>query len=160
MPASGGITNARSLAKVLSIEENSFEFSAKIAAVMAKGGKLQQIKFLSENSFHEAHQPFPTSWDHVLHRNVTYTHGGWGLFNHSGIPYVGWGGSGECSSQLHDSVQIPKLYFCLGGSIIQWSVEKNIGIGYVPNGMLSLLSVSDFRSQEILEEIAKVVSES
>jgi hypothetical protein len=94
------------------------------------------VKFLSPEILLESSIPYPESYDHVLHRNMTITRGGWGLYPVKSLNMVGWCG--------------------YGGSLMQWDSSSRIAIGYVPNGMLSM--VADQRARKLLSEVSKIIN--
>ncbi|KAI8807884.1 beta-lactamase/transpeptidase-like protein [Cladochytrium replicatum] len=84
-PSYGGITNAKSL--------------ARMAALMANEGSLDGVRLISRETVRKALVPNTPAVDAVVGRNITYSTGGWGVgAQFPGVDanweWVGWGGAG------------------------------------------------------------------
>jgi CubicO group peptidase (beta-lactamase class C family) len=122
-PSYGGITNAKSL--------------ARIAALMANLGELDNIRFISKEAILESLKPLPWMKDQVFSRNVTFSQGGLGIelqFPGSDLLWHGWGG--------------------VGGSMVFFNRETKISFAYVMNSM-TLAGIGDNRSFRIIEQLIK-----
>jgi CubicO group peptidase (beta-lactamase class C family) len=76
-PSYGGLSNARSL--------------AKIAAAMANMGNLGDVELMSRKTADVAFEPLDTQLDAVVRRNITFTRGGWGIdVRFPGTPEMDW----------------------------------------------------------------------
>ncbi|KAJ3417102.1 hypothetical protein HDV05_006961 [Chytridiales sp. JEL 0842] len=104
-PSYGGLSNARSL--------------AKLSAIMANYGHLDGVTIVSETTARRAFEPLDTQLDAVVRRNITFTRGGFGIDvsfpGTSEIDWIGWGG--------------------VGGSLVYWNPDYRLAFSYVPNTM-------------------------
>jgi hypothetical protein len=87
---------------------------AKVAATIAAGGiSPDGIRLLSDEGVAEAHGSPATM--RMLGMVFTFSNAGWCLWGKKRLGFVGWMG--------------------LGGSVVQWHREEQIGFGYALNSM-------------------------
>merc|ERR1712079_738560 len=114
IPSAGQLTNARSMAKV--------------NACMANGGKLGNVRIMSEKACADSMAFWISKFDPELNSSIPISQGGFGdwaraesssadpIATKANKGFVGWTG--------------------LGGSFSLWNPEKHVAVSYVMNGML------------------------
>jgi CubicO group peptidase (beta-lactamase class C family) len=116
MPAVNGFTNIKSL--------------SILAQLMANKGTVNGVRLISEETATKAMTLYETEFDTVLHKNITRTVGGFGVFSvHPNYKMMGWAG--------------------MGGSLIIWNPEHNISFTYVMNAMLPGLATTEGRALDL-----------
>lgn len=125
MPSAGAKCSARGL--------------AKLAAVMANGGRLGEQQLLSPAA-HAALHDDPIERD-MMSMNTTFSQGGLASFPD---PSSGYGSKLEAG--LADGRQGYYGWMGLGGSIFQWNPERKIGFAYVPTS-LNVLDIVNERGK-------------
>ncbi|TPX32746.1 hypothetical protein SmJEL517_g04210 [Synchytrium microbalum] len=133
-PSYGGITNAKSL--------------ARLAAVMANGGSFDGFTLIKNHSTMRSTEiPLPRLPDVVLHRNLTFATGGWALdVRFPEAEDIGWG---------KKLVLFPcHTWAGAGGSMIWWNQERRIAFSYVMNSA-EFGTTGDKRSHRLISELVK-----
>merc|ERR1712062_706314 len=114
---------------------------------MANGGKLGDVRIMSEKACADSMAFWITKFDPEINSSVPMSQGGfgdWGRAEGSMIPaiskaahngFIGWDG--------------------LGGSMMKWNPEKHIAFSYVPNGMLN----SPERGIKLMCAVASIISQ-
>ena len=125
MPSAGAKCSARGL--------------AKLAAVMANGGRLGEHQLLSPQA-HAALHDNPVKGD-MMNMNTTFSQGGLASFPDSSDGY-----SSALEAGLADGRQGYYGWMGLGGSIFQWNPEHKIGFAYVPTS-LNVLDIVNERGK-------------
>jgi len=121
---------------------------AKVAAMMALGGKWGNEEFLSNEAWRALHhEPMEAG---MGFGTTNFTQGGLGLF----------GNVTEASSRAHRALNAGREGFYgwmgLGGSIFQWHPDHQIGFGYVPTS-LNVLDFLNERGKGYQAEVLKCV---
>jgi CubicO group peptidase (beta-lactamase class C family) len=119
---------------------------AKIAAMLAAGGKWQGVEYLSDAAWQALHA-VPVE-AHMGIAATNFTQGGVALFA-APVQY---------SSKLDHALNTGREGFYgwmgLGGSIFQWHPQTNIGFGYVPTS-LNVLDLYNERGKTYQAEVLK-----
>lgn len=121
---------------------------AKIAAVMANGGSLDNYQIMSPEA-HEALHDKPIDRP-MLALDTGFTQGGLALFSKrdaSASPF---------SRGLNNGREGFYGWMGLGGSIFQWHPEKNIGFAYAPTS-LNFLDLANERGKAYQSEVLRCV---
>jgi len=136
IPSAGMFTNARSMAKV--------------NACMANGGKLGNVRIMSEKACADSMAFWISNLDKSLNFSVPICQGGFGDYGRveasSADPnrtsacngFVGWEG--------------------MGGSMSYWNPEKHVAVSYVMNGMLSRDNGA-YRTTNLICALASIISQ-
>ena len=127
-PSSNGITNARSMAKILN-------------EVIHQDKRPEQQKiFKKDATFNYLLNHSHPQYDIAIHTNVSYTTGGWGSFHSDYGPfegYYGWHG--------------------LGGALLITDPEKKIVIAYTTTRIGTRSPWDDYRTLKLLNVINKTI---
>ena len=119
---------------------------AKIAAMMAAGGKWAGVEYLNDKAWQAMHED-PAEAD-MGFMNTTFTQGGVALFTEPT----------RASSKIEKALNAGRDGFYgwmgLGGSLFQWHPQHKIGFGYIPTS----LNVLDFVNERGKTYQAEVVS--
>ena len=119
---------------------------AKIAAMMAAGGKWAGVEYLNDKAWQAMHED-PAEAD-MGFMNTTFTQGGVALFTEPT----------RASSKIEKALNAGREGFYgwmgLGGSLFQWHPQHKIGFGYIPTS----LNVLDFVNERGKTYQAEVVS--
>jgi len=121
---------------------------AKLAAMMAAGGKWAGAEYLSETAWKSLHDHPVTAAMGLS--NTTFTQGGVANFSKPSEP----------STQFERAFNTGREGFYgwmgLGGSIFQWHPEYNIGFGYVPTS-LNVLDIVNERGKAYQAEVLRCI---
>lgn len=121
---------------------------AKLAAMMAAGGKWAGTEYLSESAWKSMHDR-PVTVAMGL-SNTTFTQGGVANFSKPSEP----------STQFERAFNTGREGFYgwmgLGGSIFQWHPQYNIGFGYVPTS-LNVLDIVNERGKAYQAEVLRCI---
>jgi CubicO group peptidase (beta-lactamase class C family) len=121
---------------------------AKIAAMLAAGGKWAGAEYITDNAWQAMHAA-PVRADMGL-VPTTFTQGGVALFTET---------AANCS-RLEKGLNTGREgfygWFGLGGSIFQWHPQYRIGFGYVPTS-LNVLDLVNERGKAYQTEVLKCV---
>ena len=122
---------------------------AKIAAMMAGGGKWEGREYLTEAAWKAVHaEPLAGDMGFV---NTRFTQGGVALFTETGTD------SSRTEKALNDGREGFYGWLGLGGSIFQWHPESQIGFGYVPTS-LNVLDLVNERGKSYQAEVLRCVA--
>ena len=127
--STGGISNAKN--------------AAKIAAMMARGGQFENIDILSEKTMKEAISDVQIRMDSAGDSFTAMSKGGFAEFEKFEI-------LGEWKKGFFG-------WFGLGGSIIAFNPNEDIGFAFMPTG-LKMGAVGDERGYELIEEVLACIS--
>lgn len=123
---------------------------AKIAAMMAAGGKWAGTQFIADSGWRALHDA-PIRADMVI-MTTAFTQGGVALFSRPG-PDSNW---------FEKALNVGREGFYgwmgLGGSIFQWHPQFKIGFGYVPTS-LNVLDLVNERGKAYQAEVLRCVEE-
>jgi hypothetical protein len=122
---------------------------AKVASMMAAGGKLEGKEFFSQTAWQALHDKALTA---KLGGNVT-TH-----FTQGGLNYFSMVNSQNTASDraLNEGREGFYGWMGLGGSIFQWHPEKEIGFAFVPTSM-HVIDLFNERGKVYQEEIFRCI---
>lgn len=122
---------------------------AKIAAMMAAGGKWQGREYLSEEAWKAMHaDPVEKDMGFV---STSFTQGGVALFSTTGSK------RGKSEKALNDGREGFYGWMGLGGSLFQWHPEHEVGFGYVPTS-LNVLDLVNERGKSYQVEVMRCVA--
>ena len=121
---------------------------AKIAAMMAAGGKWEGRQYIDETGFKALHKdPLEADMGFVV---TSFTQGGVALFSPAS----------QKSSKVYSGLNTGREGFYgwmgLGGSLFQWHPEYNVGFGYVPTS-LNVLDFVNERGKSYQAEVLRCV---
>ena len=122
---------------------------AKVAAMMAAGGKSEGKQFFSETAWQALHDNTKTA---SLGGNVTthFTQGGLNYFTMTGTK------NSATDRALNKGREGFYGWMGLGGSIFQWHPEKQIGFAFVPNTM-HVIDLFNERGKVYQEEVLRCI---
>ncbi|CAA0079369.1 Uncharacterised protein [Halioglobus japonicus] len=121
---------------------------AKIAAMMAAGGKWEGREYLSDAAWKAMHaQPREADMGFVT---TSFTQGGVALFSTHGSK------RGVSEKALNDGREGFYGWMGLGGSLFQWHPELKIGFGYVPTS-LNVLDLVNERGKSYQVEVVRCI---
>lgn len=136
-PSANTHSNARSLAKV--------------AAMMAAGGKWDGLEYLSSEAWEALHaNPIEAKLGSLV--STSFTQGGVAKF------YELTADSDDTARAFHEGREGFYGWFGLGGSIMQWNPEHKIGFGYVPTS-LCVLDLLNERGKAYQAEVLKCIKQ-
>jgi CubicO group peptidase (beta-lactamase class C family) len=121
---------------------------AKIAAMMAAGGKWAGTQFITDTGWKAMHDA-PRNGDMVI-MNTAFTQGGVALFSPPGPD------SNRMEKALNTGREGFYGWMGLGGSIFQWHPQSRIGFGYVPTS-LNVLDLVNERGKAYQAEVLRCV---
>lgn len=124
---------------------------AKVAAMMANKGEFNGVQIMSETTWELLHD---NPSDKILYPTndlTSFTQGGVNIFNHVKHP-------GILTKHNNDCRQGFIGWLGLGGSVVQWHPEYNIGFAYVPT-FLAYEDVSNTRGALLQKRVVDCVKE-
>jgi CubicO group peptidase (beta-lactamase class C family) len=122
---------------------------AKIAAMMAAGGKFDGAEYLSQSAWDAMHAD-PVEADMGFGRN-SFTQGGVALFTESNAS------STHVDRAFNDGREGFYGWMGLGGSLFQWHPEHRVGFGFVPTS-LHVLDLFNERGKAYQAEVLACVN--
>lgn len=122
---------------------------AKIAAMMAAGGKWAGKEFLTDEAWKAMHAE-PLEGD-MGFATICFTQGGVALFSKTNEK------STKSEKALNDGREGFYGWMGLGGSLFQWHPESQVGFGYVPTS-LNVLDLVNERGKDYQAEVLSCVA--
>lgn len=136
MPSAGAKCSARGL--------------AKLAAVMANGGRLADVQLMGSYAHAALHaEPIERN---MMTMNTTFSQGGLASF-----PRPAAGYSSKLEAGLNQGREGYHGWMGLGGSIFQWNLEHKIGFAYVPTS-LNVLDIVNERGKAYQAAVVDCIS--
>ena len=122
---------------------------AKIAAMMAAGGRWDGKEYLNDEAWREMHAE-PLDGD-MGFATTCFTQGGVALFSETDKK------STKAEKALNDGREGFYGWMGLGGSLFQWHPQSQIGFGYVPTS-LNVLDLVNERGKDYQTEVMRCIA--